>query len=1025
MGTRSVDGVDIPIQEYQTQKRLEYLDRFKVGMDMMQDYWGNPNQAIQVQANACHDHANDDILWRDLWAAWEGDHFEQSEMFVSALTSKGGELMKLFPVMWYEEATRKYNWRRRGEVITFNQWEFGTGRMPTKGKRTPGMLLESIRSMETQQTFRHTGVGGNFPLDFMSDPTKLNNYAMFIKQVEQNVRETWAYQVVDTMVRESKSYKQRLAKRAIGTYGSVGVQERLHYSWDLIGALQKNGKGFVGMEDQVYQDCLTRNVHVDSVLTTAGTAHFLYARRHFSYAENGTDVHPGSRAKRLDTEGAATTPLHRLRVFESRRFPSPNTPEPHDPMVETVFISQRFSMLPGVVDIEVDSDYKSRSRHIAIVDANVFVSREITLLDALGSCGLFNTIAGATGNAGVNSGVRVNRMRQRIGVDDTIPLHQITHTTRNKSSSEFNSIMGYILGRDLNTDENVSAYDLYQSAGLLGRIEGKENLVKAFQKYVDLNHQTEHGPGYRSQSRREIKFFGDAKYKSNESMLNHFIRCLKHDLSCASMSKFADCISSFPHGERTTFEIYVYGGLRTDNTVNGVFVYTENDVPSNIKYDSSCREGLVYHVYIPLPNITMFDRTIVNGGIVHVSTVIKNEHNDALQSLSVITAILCQQTDINVVLQTSSTFCPPLTEMKKLEWKNDDQKFKWASPFLPDSIATEIVHCLFKRAVTEFETCPSHSRPFLAESGTPWFLEATSFHPDIDQIICNDFKSECEVHCDKAKKKTSSTIDSVLKQISIRNYSFWEFIVRENIVFPMSFLLFRMHLQIDVGSVIFFKRGGDTGVMCIKDCGVTFARNVATFTLNVGVRMTSNTIIVRPENLEIVPHVFIKRYRRGGGVRMYNPSDENDINSVTRRTGENRRDIFCVAVPYNHVNHTSYTDITGNLAREIMSNDGIDDMYATAPAYKKIWKWDEPNQHALDYNRDVDGTGARLTVCAQSSQFEYNHATKRCDILVSGVCPMGPQADPHNYRIVLGGEMLGYSGSGFEGSRPSPIEFRQ
>ena len=184
--------------------------------------------------------------------------------------------------------------------------------------------------------------------------------------------------------------------------------------------------------------------------------------------------------------------------------------------------------------------------------------------------------------------------------------------------------------------------------------------------------------------------------------------------------------------------------------------------------------------------------------------------------------------------------------------------------------------------------------------------------------------------------------------------------------------------------------------------------------------MTSNTIIVKPENLELVPHVFIKRYRRGGGVRMHKvtPSARGHASL------ENRPDIFVVAVPYTHTNHTSYTDITGNIAREITGTESSVPMYATANVYRSIYGSSvsfpsTANKDALEHNRDTHGTGVGLSVCAQSSQFEFNPSTQRCDLLVPGVCPMGPQADPHNYRIVLGGEMLGYAGSGFEGSRPS------
>jgi len=240
----------------------------------------------------------------------------------------------------------------------------------------------------------------------------------------------------------------------------------------------------------------------------------------------------------------------------------------------------------------------------------------------------------------------------------------------------------------------------------------------------------------------------------------------------------------------------------------------------------------------------------------------------------------------------------------------------------------------------------------------------------------------------------------------------------------MGFLLFRMHMKVDAGSAIFFKRGGETGVLCIKDCGVTFARDVASFQLTVGVRLTSNTVIVRPENLELVPHVFLKRYRSGGGVRMYDPHRQDHKDAVQARSGAFPADIFVVAVPYNHRNQSTFTDISGTLHPNLQVSNTNGLMYATAQEYSKIWGW-TPNEFAVAGCRDRQMQGSQLSVCAQSSHFRFNPSSQQCDLLVPGVCPMGPRADAHNWRIVLGGEMLGYSGSGFEGSRPSPLTFSQ
>jgi len=179
---------------------------------------------------------------------------------------------------------------------------------------------------------------------------------------------------------------------------------------------------------------------------------------------------------------------------------------------------------------------------------------------------------------------------------------------------------------------------------------------------------------------------------------------------------------------------------------------------------------------------------------------------------------------------------------------------------------------------------------------------------------------------------------------------------------------------------------------------------------------------VRPENLELVPHVFLKKYRTGGGVRLYNPSSQDHLDAIGKHSGEFPADIFVVAVPYTHRNSNTFTDISGALHPSLQSTGTQGIMYDTCDFYKDLWKW-TPNEYAVTGNRDRRRNGTGLSICAQSSHFRFNPSSQRCDLLVPGVCPMGPRADAHNWRIVLGGEMLGYAGSGFEGSRPSPITY--
>jgi hypothetical protein len=769
--------------DVQQQQQDDGMRRLAVGIKEMTSYWGQASAPINAFNERGREYLNDSKLWRELWAAWEGDNFEQSELMLRSLTQKGAELLNLFPSMSYDEAAAKYNWRRHGEVIISDSWEFGTGPLAIKGKRTPGMLNRSVRRTRTQG-MQHFGNGFEVPLDWMGNPRERERYAVFVKQVEENIRQTWSFQVVETLLRESRGYQNRRIKQSMVVQDLYRIQERLHYNWDLMGALQKNGKGFVGMEDQVYQDCLSRNVHLDTVLTTAGTAHFLYARRHFSYAEHGESVYPEKRRKLLETEGAAHTSLHNLRVIESRRFPSPDLPEPVDPLVENAYISQRFEMLYDASLGEL-GDYQSRHRGIAVVDADLFQNTEISLMDAFKACGLF-------------------------------------------SEAEF----------EMAFNEPAA-----------------ENGVPRIPEVTQLFESRAGLPGSPSSSS-----------------------------SSAAPPPSSHRVAS--HAKRSTLKDRILLGVKNKGSNS-----------SSVERPNVFRMALLRALY------------------------------------------------------------PGLRA-----WSNDED----APTFFELFGATKI-----------------------GASNVVKFAGEGSFRAE-------------------------------MLMLPITNINGWLWLIENNIPFPMSFLLFRMHMRVDVGSVIFFKRGEQTGVHCLKDCGVSFSRDVATFSLGVSVRLTSNTIIVRPDNLELVPHVFFKRYRSGGGVQLYRPHE--DKTAYTTMHLNHEKDIFVVAVPPTFKPRFSYTDITGALHKAIQVNTAIDAHYPTHSVYANHWGW-KPNPRALYSSRSQIDGGYDLSVCARSSYKRFNGATSNHDILVPGVCPMGPSADAHNWRIALGGGMLGFSGSGFEGSRPSPTVY--
>jgi hypothetical protein len=257
---------------------------------------------------------------------------------------------------------------------------------------------------------------------------------------------------------------------------------------------------------------------------------------------------------------------------------------------------------------------------------------------------------------------------------------------------------------------------------------------------------------------------------------------------------------------------------------------------------------------------------------------------------------------------------------------------------------------------------------------------------------------------------TMESMEECLKRIDVTP-AFWKTLLDCDIPLPVGFLLFRMYLRVKLGSVIFLKRGPETGLLLIQDLGVMFNRDTASFTLRVNIRMTSKAVILNRRNIEEAPGVFIKKYDGGGNTQFFASKDDYENPKASGDFPD--KSIYCVAVPYDHKNNFIFTDITGNLDGQICFDSSSERHYSTSDLYTEYWGW-KSNEYAFRPERVNEiSEWHRVSVAAQASFYKYNPSTTQCDIAVPGVGPLGPDPNPFNQKVVLGGEQQGFTGFGF------------
>jgi hypothetical protein len=331
---------------------------------------------------------NSNEIMRELWASWEGDNMPMSEFFLRALTVRGEYIRNLLPIETYEDAISKYGLRAKGDLVTFDTWNFSSAVQPDQSRRHPSRKAEDSREQHSRG-FRGGGGGFVVPLDWLENETTQRHFAAKVEQMNRNIYLTWTFRVLQTLMFEGlEMYGRRLQKLLPLSHEQFSM--RLD---ELVGrtfAMNKNGTSFSGIEARVVNQGETRDVHYDTVLVPPNAVSALLLQRapmQLYWMRGDDTLLAQKQARQLAPEGNRT-PHYGLNVFESREFPMVNGAASEDPLSSQCMVSQRFVMLPTSVTNGF-ADYRSCYRDIEVPDGENRVWARLTLRSALNACGMF------------------------------------------------------------------------------------------------------------------------------------------------------------------------------------------------------------------------------------------------------------------------------------------------------------------------------------------------------------------------------------------------------------------------------------------------------------------------------------------------------------------------------------------------------------------------------------------------------------------------------------------------------------
>lgn len=318
-------------------------------------------------------------------------------MMKSDLSQRLDEFLDFFPIMDKEVAINVYGIKFLADTATFDEWEFPTFVIEDASRRTaPRMNLSERRQRSVTMGFKANGF--EMPMDFVTDPQKLLVFIQEMQRLNDNIKQTWAYRILETVILESLTSFFEEYDKIIPLEHEAFMDEYQRRA-DMLLAIQKSGTQFLGIETKIVPKMRNRLADPDRVLNPAGSLRHIEVVNEVQrvVSEVGSDALIQNKVLDVDIPQPATgrtvtvarTKKYGLRHHETRLFDLGDNMEARDPCVYPLTISNRWRMEPNErMDLK---DYTSDSRTIEVCDGELGKFDTITLKQAFCHCGIFHT----------------------------------------------------------------------------------------------------------------------------------------------------------------------------------------------------------------------------------------------------------------------------------------------------------------------------------------------------------------------------------------------------------------------------------------------------------------------------------------------------------------------------------------------------------------------------------------------------------------------------------------------------------
>jgi hypothetical protein len=243
----------------------------------------------------------------------------------------------------------------------------------------------------------------------------------------------------------------------------------------------------------------------------------------------------------------------------------------------------------------------------------------------------------------------------------------------------------------------------------------------------------------------------------------------------------------------------------------------------------------------------------------------------------------------------------------------------------------------------------------------------------------------------------------LLNLVPVRE-NFLLYLLDNNLVFPLSFVLFRSGCEFITAGALACQ-SDDTLVETQFHPGsfVSVSPDIPSDTVAISTSVKACVYMENPLPVHAWPNLHVVSYVGGAGTKLHLPGKDRP------RPGSG--DIQCVAVPYNFYPTSNWTDLCGRVHPDLaaVGCDNSECAYPTSEWYARRNEWKQGAEHQFTYQPSARGVDKRApshhmhppgcyTLHGQAPQLNYNVSTGKFDRCTLGATLLGTHVRPAMYK---------------------------